>query len=488
MREGPRGLRHVARQSLLYGLGSLGTSLVTLLLIPVITRRLSTADYGVLSLVEATVGVAALVLSLGLDASLMRYFFLYSSEVEKRQAVSSIFLASLVPVILVFLPVVLGRGFLARMLFCDERFSPVILLAFGITAGMILCQMGLGYVRSREQALAYGALNGTRLLLYALLVCVAIWLYSWGVRGVLKASLVAQGLVGITCLLWMLRQVGIRPAWEKIQRGLRYGLPLVPSGLALWVVAQSDRYFLTRYNDLAAVGVYSLGYHLGTAPMFAFSAFQLAWPQFAFQTALDPEAGRTYARLTRYAAVGGGMAFLGLSLFAREWVGLLAGEAFQAAWRIIPVVALAHLAYAAYFLFATGITIKEKTAWLPLVTGLAAIVNLAGNFLLIPRFGPMGAAWATLLGYLILALLTFGFSTHYLPVPYEFGKMGKVGGVVLGICLSTLVFSSLPYGMNLGSRVVLLLAYPLLMVPVGGISREELSRAFSVFRHRFPSK
>lgn len=475
------GLKHVAKQSVIYGFGSLGASLINLFLIPVFTRRLSPAEYGILNLTETSVALITLVLSLGLEASLMRYFFFYPSEEEKRQAVSSIVLVSLIPVLLVSMPVVLGREALGRALFRGEGFSAYVLLAFGIAAGTILCQMGLGYVRSRERALTYGGLNMARLLLYALLVCAAIVIFSWGVRGVLVSSLIAQGLIGIVSLFWMLRRVGIRPAWDKVLRALRFGLPYVPSGLALWVVGLSDRYFLNRYNGLDAVGVYSLGYQLGTAPMFVFSAFQLAWPQFAFRIAEDPEAGRTYARLTRYVALGGGMAFLILSLFAREWVGLLSGGAYQKAYEVIPLIALAHLGFTAYFLFATGITIKEKTGWLPLITGISGVVNLIANFLLIPRYGAMGAALATLAGYSVLAALTYGFSNHYLPVPYEFGRIGRIVGLILGIwLLSFFVTSFSHYILGLGGRIVLCLAFPLLAVLVGGVTREEVKKIWSL--------
>jgi O-antigen/teichoic acid export membrane protein len=374
-------------------------------------------------------------------------------------------------------PVFFGRELWGRFLFSGMRFTSLVLLAYGIAMGTILCKLALGYVLSREQALKYGWLNLSRVLIYALLGCSAVMLLSRKVQGILWASFIAQGAIGVWSFSWLLRETGIKVVWAKILRALRYGLPLVPSGLALWVVALSDRYFLSRYNGLDAVGVYSLGYQLGTAPMFVFSAFQLAWPQFAFRIAEDPHAGSTYARLTRYAALGGGMAFLILSLFAREWVGLLAGGAFREAYRVIPLVALAHLFNIAYFLFATGITIKEKTGWLPLITGISGVANLAANFLLIPRFGPIGAALATLAGYLILAGLTYVFSNHFLPVPYEFGRIGGIMGVLLLVWLvSILVNSWPPYLLSLGGRMVLCLAFPLLVILFGGVSKDEVKK------------
>lgn len=473
----PKGLRGVARHSLFYGLGNLGTSLVTLLLIPVFTRLLSPAEYGIINLAETATALASLVLSLGMEASLMRYYFLFPSQEEKNQAISSIALFTLVPMLLAAVPVFFGRDLWGRFLFRGTGFSSFILLAYGIAAGTILCKMGLGYVLSREQALRYSWLNVSRLLVYALLSLAAVTFLARKVQGILWASLIAQGVIGITVFAWMLKEAGVTLGWAKIQRALRYGLPLVPSGLALWVVALSDRYFLSRYNGLEAVGVYSLGYQLGTAPMFVFSAFQLAWPQFAFRIAEDPEAGSTYARLTRYAALGGGMAVLILSLFAREWVGLLAGGAYRKAYEVIPLVAVAHLGNIAYFLFATGITIKEKTGWLPLITGAAGVVNLVANFLLIPRYGPIGAALATLAGYLVMAALTYVFSNHYLPVPYEFGKIGKILGVILLILLLSLLLTSFcPYIPGLGGRIILCLAFPFLAVLVGGVTWQETKK------------
>lgn len=476
-----RGIRQVARQSVLYGLGTLGPSLVTLLLIPVFTRRLSRAEYGILNLTETTASLAALVLYLGLEASLIRHYFVYPTEEERREAVSSLALVSLWPMLVFAVPVFLSRDWLSRLLFRGDGFSDYILLAFGIAAALILCQMGLGYVRSRDQAIRYGWLNGVRILLYALLGCFAVLALAWGAKGALAASLVAQGLIGVVSFAGMLRQVGLKLAWDKILRGLRYGLPLVPSGLALWVMALSDRYFLSRYNGLDAVGVYSMGYQLGTAPMFFFSAFQLAWPQFAFRIAGDAEAGRTYARLTRYAALGGGMAFLVIGLFAGEWVRLLSGNAYRGAASVIPLVALAHMAYAGHVLFATGITIREKMGWLPLITGTSAAVNLVANFLLIPRLGLIGAALATLAGYLVLATLTYVFSNRYLPVPYEFGKIGRVLGMILLIWLLSILVNHWAHpALGLGGRIVLCLAFPPLAVLIGGASREEVKKLWSL--------
>jgi O-antigen/teichoic acid export membrane protein len=175
------------------------------------------------------------------------------------------------------------------------------------------------------------------------------------------------------------------------------------------------------------------------------------------------------------------MAFLILSLFAREWVGLLSGGAYQKAYEVIPLIALAHLSFTAYFLFATGITIKEKTGWLPLITGISGVVNLIANFLLIPRYGAMGAALATLAGYSVLAALTYGFSNHYLPVPYEFGRIGRIVGLILGIwLLSFFVTSFSHYILGLGGRIVLCLAFPFLAVLVGGVTREEVKQIGSL--------
>ena len=96
--------------------------------------------------------------------------------------------------------------------------------------------------------------------------------------------------------------------------------------------------------------------------------------------------------------------------------------AFHAAAPIIPVVALAYLLHGVFLLTSVGIGIARQARYYPMVTAAAATTNVAANLLLIPRFGAMGAAWATVLAYAVMAALGFTFSRRVFAIPFEGGR------------------------------------------------------------------
>src|SRR6516164_7098013 len=92
---------------------------------------------------------------------------------------------------------------------------------------------------------------------------------------------------------------------------------------------------------------------------------------------------------------------------------------FHSAYRVVPLIALAYVFQGLTYHFQTGILIEKKTFYMGIMGGMAALTNVALNFLLIPRYKGMGAAWATTVSFIVLALLAYSFSQRTYPVPYK---------------------------------------------------------------------
>jgi len=91
---------------------------------------------------------------------------------------------------------------------------------------------------------------------------------------------------------------------------------------------------------------------------------------------------------------------------------------------VIPVVACAYLFHGVFLLTSVGIGVSKRARYYPMITAVVAVVNVAANFLLIPRFGMMGAAWATLASYAVMAAMGAVISQRLFPIPFERGRMG----------------------------------------------------------------
>src|SRR6185295_18738050 len=211
---------------------------------------------------------------------------------------------------------------------------------------------------------------------------------------------------------------------------LTFGLALVPGAMAGFTLDLSDRFFLRHYSNLEQVGLYSLGYRLGEIIFFIVAAVQLAWPQFVFANRKSPQAKQLYSYATTYYLTGMLFLVLGLSALAPEIVAIMAAPRYAAAAPIVPWIALSGLCEGIRYVLTIGIMFQKRPIIRSMGMGGAALVNVVLNILLIPPYGMMGAAWATLAGFVTLIAIELTVSHRFYPIPYQLGRFAKLGAVV----------------------------------------------------------
>ena len=156
---------------------------------------------------------------------------------------------------------------------------------------------------------------------------------------------------------------------------LRFGLPFVPSRLALWGLNLSNRLFLLAFATQAAVGVLALGVRIGTSVALVVTAFQLAWPPFAYSIDDDEEARRVYRAVLTWWCVLASWLVLGLALLRYPLLSVL-GEQWKPAANPMALVAVGYGCYGAYYAVGVGIGRVKRTGLNWIVTGIAAIANV----------------------------------------------------------------------------------------------------------------
>jgi O-antigen/teichoic acid export membrane protein len=257
----------------------------------------------------------------------------------------------------------------------------------------------------------------------------------------------------------------------------RFGLPLVPTALFLWVTNFSDRFFLVKLADVAEAGLYSVGVRVASAMVLLLTAFRMAWPAFAYSIRDDTEARRTYAYVLSYLTVVTAWVALGLTLLSPWLVDLLAAAAFAESSRVVGPLAFSTVAYAAYIVFAIGVGRSRRTQFNWVVTGVAAAVNLALNLALIPHYGMMGAAVATLAAYSAMAVGMAWWAQRVYPVPYQWRRV-----VTAALVAVALAAAGKLVGGGLVVQATLALAYPLALLPAGFYLPDERRRLLRPLR------
>jgi O-antigen/teichoic acid export membrane protein len=174
-----------------------------------------------------------------------------------------------------------------------------------------------------------------------------------------------------------------------------------------------------------------------------------------------------------------------VAVFAQELLEIFTSRPeFRSGAPVIPVVALAYLFHGGFLLTSIGIGVRKRTRWYPLITGASATTNVAANLVLIPRLGMLGAAWATVLSYAVMAGLGFAVSRRLYPLPLEWGRLGRITGAALLVFLASLLVPAGTLALAIPVKLGLMAALPALLLASGFATPEERRAVADRLRRR----
>jgi O-antigen/teichoic acid export membrane protein len=322
-----------------------------------------------------------------------------------------------------------------------------------------LAQFPLLILRALERSKSYAAITVTRFAITVGLNLYFVLFLRKGVEGILLSNLFASLLILILLVPIAIRYLKKALSISLLKQLLRFGLPLIPAVLCVLVIDLSDRYILEFFSGLEQVGIYSLGYRLGMIMTLFVSAFRIAWPPFFLSVAEQEDAKEIYSRVFTYFMLAGVTLFLGVSLYLKIVLHLFVGEQYWEASPVVPFILLSYLFYGLYVNCIVGVYITKKTKPIPYVTGFAAAVNIVLNLLLIPRFGMMGAALATLMAYMSMAASLYLINKKVFPIQYEMARLYKIGSAALIIFVANFFLSSSEMGVEFVLKSLLMVGF-----------------------------
>jgi O-antigen/teichoic acid export membrane protein len=292
-----------------------------------------------------------------------------------------------------------------------------------------------------------------------------------GALGVIVGNFSGTLIVYLALLGYRREQLGLQFDRQLLREMNHFGLPLVPTALFLWITNFSDRFFLVKLANVSEAGLYSVGVRVASAMVLLLTAFRMAWPAFAYSISDEREARRTYAYVLTYLTVVTAWMALALTLLSPWLVDLLAAPRFADSERVVGPLAFATVSYGAYIVIAIGVGRARRTQFNWVVTGAAAVVNIALNFALIPAYGMMGAAIATVAAYSTMAVGMAWWSQKIYPVPYQWRRVATAA-----LAAVALAAAGKELDVGLAAAAVLTASYPLALGFLGFTSAEERRR------------
>jgi O-antigen/teichoic acid export membrane protein len=402
--------RRLLRDFLIYGAGGVGLQLLGFVSVPVLTRIFSRAEYGVVETIATMSLVIGVFAYLGLDSASQRSFFDYSEAHEReRTRVLSTGLWTLVlsTGLLAGLCAALSPA-IADVLF-HGRYAFVLALGFAAIPLVSLTNYALEVMRvhHRPQAYATVAVFAGVASVGSALVLAAI--FDYGLKGY-YAGLLVGGLASVLLGYVLVRDsVGLHFDRAELETMLRYGVPLIPVSLSMWVLQLADRFFVLHYRSLSELGVYAVGVKLANLLFLAVTGFALAWSPLMLELHKRDQAGeRAFrARVLTYVTFALCLGAVVLSVFAREFFLTVTSTSYARAYEVVGLSTGAVVALGINSVTMSGISISRRTIHFARYALFAALLNIGLNFALIPPLGMVGAALATFLSYAALAVLYY---------------------------------------------------------------------------------
>jgi O-antigen/teichoic acid export membrane protein len=466
-----RQLWRLGKHSAIYGVGAVVSRLLGVLLLPVVTRYLHRGQLGAVDTLIALSVVLVIVLRAGISMAFFRFYFDADDERGRVTVVRTSFWFTMTVATAALIVGVILSEQISRLLFSTPHKADLVRAAFVLLWAQMNYEQLTSLFRVEERSVEFVAatLANVVITVVSTILLVAVW--HTGAVGVIAGNFTGTLVVFFVLLAYRRFQLGLEFDRKLFRQMQRFGLPLVPSGLALWVVDLADRFLLLKLKGVAEVGLYSVGVRLSSALLILLIALRTAWPAFAYSIRDDNEAKRAYGFVLTYVTYACCWLSLALSLLAPWLVRLLATPRFYAGARVVPLLVFGGTAFIAFNVMSIGIGRAKATQFNWVVTGVAAVVNVALNFVLIPPYGMMGAAAATLVAYVIMFLGMTVRAQQVFPVPYQWRRVGLAAGTAVGL---TVVGKSLH--VPLAGAVALTAVYPLILLPLGFYLPVELRR------------
>ena len=409
---------------------ALTTGLVALsgiFMMPLFTRTLGAANYGIWAQSYATVNMVLILATLGLPYAMTRILPGKTDRAAIRDDVYSAlclsFIVTLISSLIIFLSApAIARSFFDGATDVVKLTAVIILLSSPITIYVTL-------FRAFRHTNTYSVF--TLIDAYGQVVIVAyLALHGYGLVSMFLGLVALRVLVVLLMLIYVALQVGIcRPRFLNTMEYLRFGVPTVSMSVSWWVVSFSDRYVIASYLGAASVGIYSAAYSIANIIFMTVSILGLvltpALSQLynegrGDQLAVHISYSLKYFLLLAIPFVAGAAALARplLTVFSTAEIG-------SRGHVVLPLLALSILLFGVYSIVGQMLLLTRKTALMGFLWVAAAALNLGFNILLVPRMGINGSAISSLIVYALVLGIACYYSFREVSIPVDWRFISK---------------------------------------------------------------
>lgn len=450
-------LKKLASQTAIYGLPTIVGRLLGYFLTPLYTYIFSTTEFGDVTSAYAYVSFLLVLLTYGMETTLFRFS---QTETDKERVYATALISLIISSLLFIIVTSVFAANISETLKFKGHPEYVVWFAFILGCDAVAA-IPFAKLREQNKAKRFALLKSINIIINIGLNLFFIWFcksvydspeseyksfvmkfYSpeIGIGYIFISNLVASAA---TLLLLIPSFISIKwvldiALWKKM---MRYGLPLLVAGLAGMSNETLDRVLIPHLlpEEIAKSqnGIYGACYKVAIIMSIFIQAFRFAAEPFFFSHSKEKDSKKTYADIMKYFVIVCSIIFLG-TLVNMEWIQFFVGEDFRIGLNVVPILLLANLFLGIFINQSIWYKLTGQTSYGAILTILGAVITITLNIYWIPRFGYIGSAWATLICYASMMVVSYFWGNKHYPVNYDLKSIFTY----LGLSLTLYALSS----------------------------------------------
>ncbi|PID68792.1 MAG: polysaccharide biosynthesis protein [Flavobacteriales bacterium] len=435
------------KDTVIYGIAAVLPRAVNILLTKLHTTKLDSDKYAENTWYFVYAAYFIALLTFGLETAFFRFF---TKEKEKGKVVSTSFL-TLIGSTVVFISVLLIFNNPLSALFGFNNPQHLRILTF-VTAFDLMVVIPYAYLRVTNRPIKFAVYKIINILIYAFFNVFFLWFIPYAIKNdislpaflksyyhttptvvfIFIANLIASCFTFLLLIPYMFK-FGFDFDKKILSSMLRYGIPIMIGTLAYVTNENLDKLLLGSMLGKDEMGVYAACYKLGVFMTLYITAFRLGAEPFFFNHADKANAKQTYATILNWFTIFGSLFMLIVVAYINFLAGFIIDDAYFGALAIVPIILLANLFLGVYNNLSVWYKLTDRTRYGMYFSIFGAVITIILNLIFIPRIGFMASAWATLVAYASMTMISYFFGKKYYHVPYQVKKVILYIGVAFGL-------------------------------------------------------
>ena len=423
-------------QTAIYGLGTIVPRLLNyVLLTPFFTRIFSNTQYGIYTELYAYVVFLLVFLTYGMETG---YFRFANSHSSPKKVFSTIIFSLFTTSVLFIVLVSFFNGEIAQFLDYSEKGYLILLFSLVVCVDAFSA-VPFAKLRFEEKAKKFGYLKIFNVVVNLFFIFIFFIVFPFIYRNFPDSPLlvfynpnidvgyafISNLIASIATLILLLPEINVRLDFidlKLLKKIYSYSLPLLFVGLAGTINDVADKILLKQIIEdsdeaLRQVGIYGANYKLGMLMTIFIQMFRYAAEPFYFSKMKDKDAKEVYAAVMKYFILFGLLIFLVVMLYIDVFKHFL-GDKFHSGLNVVPIILTANLFLGIVFNLSIWYKLSNRTKYGAFITIFGALITVIMNFMLIPTYGYVGSAWATLTCYVSMFLVSFFLGRRFYFIPY----------------------------------------------------------------------